>query len=484
MKITQTGQSDGAYARYEKERIAHWDNLACKVDSWRGWGSYYHKRLKQVYGFLVPSGKKIIEIGCAQGDLLAALKPAVGVGVDFSGEMIKRAKQRHPKMRFIQADAHKLDIKETFDVIVLSDIVNDLWDVELLLEQVRHLSTPRTRLIINLYSRVWELPLIIAQRLGLARGNLAQNWLAPDDIVNLLDLTGFEVIRHWQEMLLPLPIPILSALFNRYIAKIWPFRLMALTNFIMARPLSERSPSEKEPTVSIVVPARNEAGNIPEIFTRTPELGRWTELLFVEGHSRDDTYKAIETAISKHPERKCKLLRQKGKGKGDAVRLGFEEAGGDILMILDADLSTAPEDMRRFYEALRLGKGEFINGVRLVYPREKGAMRFLNFLGNKFFTLAFSWLMGQHVKDTLCGTKVLSKADYDQIAANRSYFGDFDPFGDFDLLFGAAKSGLKIVDMPIRYRERTYGTTNIQRWRHGWLLLKMVVFGARRIKFI
>jgi glycosyltransferase involved in cell wall biosynthesis len=213
-------------------------------------------------------------------------------------------------------------------------------------------------------------------------------------------------------------------------------------------------------------------------------MGRRTEIVFVEGHSNDGTYETIQREMAARPDWQCKVLRQAGKGKGDAVRLGFRQASGDILMILDADLTVSPEDLPRFYEALCSEKGEFINGVRLVYPLEKEAMRFFNFLGNKFFSLAFSWLLGQPIKDTLCGTKVLWKKHYDLIAQNRSYFGDFDPFGDFDLLFGAAKLNLKIVEVPIRYQERTYGETNIRRWSHGWLLLKMVVFALRRIKFV
>ena len=192
----------------------------------------------------------------------------------------------------------------------------------------------------------------------------------------------------------------------------------------------------------------------------------------------------IQRTISAHPERRCSLFQQKGKGKGDAVRLGYEHASGDVLMILDADLTVPPEDLPRFYNALECGQAEFVNGVRLVYPMEKEAMRFANLLGNKFFSLAFSWLLGQPVKDSLCGTKVLWKQDYLRIAANRHVFGDFDPFGDFDLLFGAARLNLKIIDLPIRYRERTYGATNIERWKHGVLLLRMVLFAASKIKFI
>ncbi|HNS91113.1 MAG TPA: glycosyltransferase family 2 protein, partial [Deltaproteobacteria bacterium] len=233
----------------------------------------------------------------------------------------------------------------------------------------------------------------------------------------------------------------------------------------------------------VVVPARNEEGNIEEIFRRTPEMGAGTELIFVEGGSGDDTCGAIERAMKAHPQRRSSFLRQTGTGKGDAVRLGFAHATGDILMILDADMTVPPEDLPRFYDAIVSGRGEFINGVRLVYPMEKQAMRYLNLVGNKFFSLAFSWLLGQPVKDTLCGTKVLSRENYERIAANRSYFGDFDPFGDFDLLFGAAKQNLKIVEMPVRYRQRLYGDTNIDRWRHGVILLRMVLFAMRRIKF-
>jgi glycosyltransferase involved in cell wall biosynthesis len=236
--------------------------------------------------------------------------------------------------------------------------------------------------------------------------------------------------------------------------------------------------------VSVIIPARNEAGNIPQIFEQTPEMGSGTELVFVEGHSTDNTYEAIEYQMATYPDRDSRLVRQAGVGKGDAVRLGFEKAKGDILMILDADLTVAPEDLIKFYEVLRSGRGEFINGVRLVYPMENEAMRFFNLIGNKFCSFAFSWLFGQSVKDTLCGTKALWKSEYELIVSNRAYFGDFDPFGDFDLLFGAAKLGLKIVDMPVRYRARAYGKTNIRRWKHGALLLRMMLFATRRIKFV
>ncbi len=464
---------------YQQTRLAHWDAIAKKRDHWNGMGRWYHRRLEDIYRYLVSPGQRVLEIGCGLGNLLASLQPAHGVGVDFSPEMIARAKKKHPQLEFHQLDAHDLaSLDGKFDAIILSDTVNDLWDVQRALEQARRFCLPHTRLILNFYSHLWQLPLAIVQSLNLASPMLRQNWLTREDIDNMLRLAGFESIRSSQEVLWPLP---LGGLADRYLVKLWPFREFALSNFVIARPAP---PPVDNPSVSVVIAARNEAGNIKNIFERVPKMGSRTEIVFVEGHSRDNTYETIEREISLHPATPSLLFRQTGIGKADAIRLGFEKATGDILMILDADLTVPPEDLPRFYDAIVSGKGEFINGVRLVYPMEKEAMRTLNFIGNKLFSLTFSWLLGQPIKDTLCGTKVLWREDYAKIAANRSYFGDFDPFGDFDLIFGAAKLNRKIIDLPIRYRDRTYGTTNISRWKHGLLLLRMVVFAARRIKFV
>jgi SAM-dependent methyltransferase len=487
MKTNSAIKPDDQVARrYQQKRMANWDLVARKGDQWKWMGGFYHQRLIHYYTLLVPPGLRVIEIGCAGGDLLAALKPREGVGVDFSEEMIRKASRKYPQHRFIKADAQDVSLNETFDIIVLSDLVNDLWDVQTVLERLQALTHSRTRLILNTYNRLWEMPLVLAQRMGLSNPRLDQNWLTVEDMANLFTLTGYTIIQHRQEILLPVYIPLISDLANRFMVKLWPFSWGALTHFIVAQPASDpkqvRLP--EEPVVSVIVPARNESGNISEIFERTPEMGRGTELIFVEGHSQDDTYEAIERTRAQFPRRPCKVFKQTGQGKGDAVRLGFAQAGGEILMILDADLTVPPETLPRFYEALVSGKGEFVNGVRLIYPMEDQAMRFFNMVGNKFFSLAFTWLLGQPLKDTLCGTKVLWRNDYERIAANRSFFGDFDPFGDFDLLFGAARLNLKIIDLPVRYRERRYGTTNINRWSHGWLLLKMVLFAARRIKFI
>lgn len=478
--MEQRPDIDPAETTYRQARSQHWDRVAKKRDSWTGWGGAYHARLREIYRLLVSPGRRVLEIGSGFGDLLGCLSPSRGVGIDFSVEMVKRAQARHPDCEFFLADAHDLSgVEGPFDIIIFSDTLNDLWDVQAALAEVRRLSLPSTRLIINFYSGLWQLPLALAQAVDAASPMLPQNWLTPEDARNMLRLAGFEAIRSWQEILWPLP---LGGLANKVLVRLWPFHELALSNFIVARP--EAIPVRDLPSVSVVIPARNEAGNIGPIFRRTPRLGEDTELIFVEGHSRDDTYATIEREIAAHPEVRSCLLRQEGVGKADAVRLGFAHAAGDILMILDADLTVRPEDLPRFYEALCSGRGEFINGVRLVYPMEERAMQGLNLLGNKLLSLVFSWILGQPIKDTLCGTKILWREHYQRIAANRAFFGEFDPFGDYDLIFGAAKLNLKIVDLPIRYRERTYGRTNISRWRHGILLFRMVAVAARKLKFV
>ncbi len=472
---------------FRKVRSQHWDRVARKMDHWQGWGGYYHQRIKEVYKFLVLPGQKILEIGCGQGDLLASLNPEIGVGVDFSPAMIERAKNKYPHLKFLLFDAHDLEIEEKFDIIILSDTINDLWDVQKVLERITCLSTPRTRLIINMYSNLWQPLVLLGQKLNLAKPTLTQNWLTVEDLTNLFYLADFEIIKRWEEVLMPVRIPYLSTFFNRYLVKILPFNFFAFTSFIIARPRPSNGQRVSNPLCSVIIPARNEEGNIPKIFEKIQESKTDfpTEFIFVEDHATDNTFPAIKEMIEKHDNFNCKLFRvASGSGKCEAIRLGFEKAKGEILIILDADMSVSISDLPRFYEALLYQKAEFVNGVRLVYPKEKKSMRFINLLGNKFFSLAFSWLLGQPIKDTLCGTKCFWKTDYELMSKNRGYFGNFDPFGDFELLFGAQKLNLKIVDMPIRYQDRTYGKTNIRRWKHGWLLIKMVVFAARRLKFI
>ena len=381
-------------------------------------------------------------------------------------------------------EAEHITLDRKFDVIILSNLLGFLDDVEVVLEQLLPLCTPRTRIIVNYYNRLWEPLIRLAESVGLKRRTPEQNWLSDSDVENLLFLSGFDVYRRNGAMLLPLRIPLLSWLMNRIVAHLPLIGSLSLNRYIFARPVPDEPDWQRRYSVTVVVPARNESGNIRTAVERIPDMGRHTEIIFVEGNSTDDTWQTIQAVRDEYAGRRdIRIMQQDGRGKGDAVRKAYAAASGDILMILDADLTVPPEDLPKFYKAIATGKGEFINGVRLVYPMEDRAMRGLNIIGNHFFSRLFSWILESPVKDTLCGTKVMFRRDYLKLAEGRKFFGDFDPFGDFDLLFGAFKLNLKIVDLPIRYRERHYGTTNISRFRHGLLLLKMSAFAASKIRF-
>jgi SAM-dependent methyltransferase len=443
----------------------------------------YRALLAHYYNLLIPAGASVLEIGCGSGDLLARLRAGRKVGIDLSVTQIAAARAQVPDAHFFVQAGELLDSAELggpFDLIIISDTLNLAADVQRLFERLHPVSHADTRLLVNFQNTLWRPLLSLARLCGLKAPQPQNSWLASSDVLNLLRLGGWDPISRHGRILVPFAALGLGTLINRWLAPL--LQWFCLTIFLVAR--RETSGPRPPLTVSVVIPARNEAGNIAAAVARMPAMGAGVELIFVEGHSRDETWAEIQRVAAAHPDRRIKILQQTGRGKGDAVRAGYAVATGEVLMILDADLTMPPEELPKFYAVIASGRAEFANGVRLVYPMDEKAMQFLNLCANKAFGLIFTWLIGQPVKDTLCGTKVLTRAHYDRIAANRAYFGDFDPFGDFDLLFGAARQSLKIADVPIRYRERTYGTTNIQRWRHGWLLLQMVLFAARKLKFV
>lgn len=460
------------------------DHYASLVERWRRRNRGYHAALESIARHYVPAGARVLEVGSGAGDLLAATYPSVGVGLDISEAMVRLASGKYPHLRFLQMPAESLDLGgEKFDYIILSDLVGLLYDIRLVLDRVRVACHRHTRIIINWYSRAWQPVLALAERLGLKYPQPLLNWTTPEDICNLLHLSGFEVVRLRRHILAPKRVPLLTAAANRVLAHLPLLSAFCLSNWIVARPL-DLDDRRSEFSVSVICPCRNEAGNIGEIAARLPALGAHTELIFVEGHSRDETLEQCHLAARRHSEKDIKVLVQEGRGKGDAGRLGFSKATGDILMILDADLSLAPEDLPQFYEALASGKADLANGSRLVYAMDPKAMRFLNLLANRLFAVLFSRLTGQHVKDSLCGTKVLWREDYERLARDRAYFGELDPYGDFDLLFGAAKLNMKIVDVPVRYRQRVYGATNLSRFAGGYVLLKVCLVAAVKLFFV
>jgi ubiquinone/menaquinone biosynthesis C-methylase UbiE len=459
----------------------YFDQLAPNYSAYRKRFTYYFKEIRNYNQFFISPTDSVLEIGCGVGTLIGSLGNKNRTGIDISEIMIQNAKQMHPDVNFLVMDAEQLNLSEKYDVVLLSNVLGYLEDIQVVLEQVQKVCHPQTKVIITNYNYVWEPILKLGEIFGLKKKSPIQNWLSNKDILNFLNLSGFDGYKSIRRMLIPINIPIISWFFNKYIAHMPLINHFCINQYFFAKP--DMSIGENY-TTSVVIPARNESGNIEDAILRTPKFGKEVEIIFIEGNSTDDTWDKIQEIAEKYKDsHNIKIGQQSGKGKGDAVRKGYDMATGDILMILDADLTVPPEDLPKFYDALVSGKGEFINGCRLIYPMEKEAMRFLNTLGNKFFSLVFSWLLNQPIKDTLCGTKVLFKKDYLKIAANRDFFGEFDPFGDFDLLFGAYKLNLKIIDLPIRYRERTYGDTNISRFRHGVILLRMWLYACKKIKF-
>jgi hypothetical protein len=440
----------------------------------------YRGVLAHYYGLLIPPDASVLEVGCGSGELLGRIRAARKVGVDLSEKQVDRARARCPDAEFHVQAGETLSLGERFDFIILSDTLNFAADVQLLLERLHGVSHPATRLIANFPSGLWRPVFAAAVALGLKTPTPHGNWLSNRDVASLMELADWQSLVVQPRILWPGSGLGIGSFLNRWIAPVVPW--FCMTVFCVGRSSRERKTGPL--TVSVVIPARNESGNIEAAVRRTPDMGAGTEIIFVEGNSTDDTWEVIQRVAKDHPSRRIKVMQQPGKGKGDAVRTGFAAAEGDLFMILDADLTVPPEELPKFYEAVANGRAEFANGSRLVYPMDKAAMQFLNMCANKVFGILFTWILGQPLKDTLCGTKVLRRPDYERIVANRAYFGDFDPFGDFDLLFGAARLNMRILDVPVRYKERTYGTTNIHRWKHGWLLLRMLGFAARKLKFV
>ena len=470
----ETRAPDPNYA----EIAQFYDAFAEQEDAWLERTGGYHSLVRSIYRSLVPAGQRVLEIGCGRGDLLAALEPSRGLGIDVSPGMIAAAQARHPELEFACEAGEQLRRDETFDYVIFSDLVPYVDDLQVLFARIAEHCHPRSRIILNTYSNVWRPLLASLSFLGLRPERPIRNWVAPRDLANLAELAGWELVAERKEMLLPVRIPLLSWLANGILARLPGPRALALTHWIVARP---RAGDDLEYGVSVIVPCRNEAGSIPAIVERVPDMGRATEIIFVEGGSTDRTRQRIREEIARRPDRDLSLIVQSGKGKHNAVREGFAAAKHDVLMILDGDLTVAPEDLTKFYEAIVTGRGELINGMRLVYGMERGAMRFLNMVGNQFFAWLLSFVLGQYVKDTLCGTKVLHRDDYERLARQQRDLLDRDPYGDFVLLLGAALLGLKVSNIPVRYGARIYGDTNIQRFSGGRMLFKLALAGYRRI---
>lgn len=436
---------------------------------------HYHADIQEFTKHVIPPRASVLEIGAKGGELLSALPNKNSIGVVFD--------EYKGSTRKNLIDLKKLKrLKKKYDYILVNHVFSHIDNIQDFVSSLKKNMHNDTKVIVLHFNYFWKPILDVLESMELILPYKSEpNWLSSLQIENIFNLEGFEKIKNGNRFLLPLNIKPVSVYVNKYLSPLPLLNRLCLTGYSIFK-LNEK---RKEKSVSIIIPARNEAGHMNGVVKKIPIFSKNQEIIFVEGHSTDDTYEVIEQEIKKNKgPMRLRLFKQKGKGKGDAVRLGFEKAKGEMLMILDADLTVDPKDLPKFYNAIVENKADFVMGSRLVYPMEKLAMRSLNILGNHFFSVVFSFLLDQKITDTLCGTKVLLKRDYEKIAKNRKFFGDFDPFGDFDLIFGAAKLNMKIIEIPIRYKERVYGTTNISRFTHGWLLLKMVTFAAKKIKFV
>lgn len=458
-----------------------------QLEKWRNRNLYYYKDLETLCQFFVPTHSKVLELGSGLGYLLEAVKPAYGLGIDISEIAVETSREKFPQLDFQVEDAEEISLNQTFDYVLLANTVSYIQNVQRAFQNLQKSCNPSTQIILTYHNPAWEPILKFATLIGQRMPLPELNWLSFEDVENLLNLSGFEVVYHGKRLLFPKALPIVSWIFNRVLAPLPLVNRLCLNEYVVARPHPGAAIIQNQvraATCSVIVPARNEAGNIENAITRMPRLGSHTEIIFIEGHSTDGTWDEIQRVQAKYGDRwDIKIAQQTGKGKGNAVRQGFEMATGDVFIILDSDLTVRPEDLVYFFEAIASGYCEMANGCRLVYPVSKIEMPLLNRMANRFFAWLLSYLLNTRIKDSLCGTKAMSRNNYSRLVANRSYFGDFDPFGDFDLLFGAAKLGLKIKDIPVRYVPREYGSSNIQHVKEGLNLFKMCLYAAKKIKF-
>jgi len=465
----------------------HLSKIAARRESWINRNRYYYRLVNRLLCFLVEPQKKVLSVRCGPGNLLAAVRPAVGKGIDICSDIVEIARQRSPSLEFAVAFpdkeefSHAFEKNEKFDYI-LFDEVGDTVDVLQALRNFRPLCERHTRLLITTYNHLWEPLVTLAEWTGMKVPRTEQNWLSTSDIRNLLKLAGFEALGTHRIVLLPKYVPLLSGLLNSLCARLPVLSRLCMTQVIVARMLPPLIPRDRL-SVSVIVPCKNEKGNIEDAVRRIPALARETEIIFCDDQSTDGTVEEVLRMQSLYPEKTIHLEHGPGVCKSRNVWTGFNSAGGDVLMILDADLTTIPEELPHFVDVIASGQAEFVNGSRLVYPVPKGAMNATNMLGNKFFSVAFTYLLGQPVKDTLCGTKVLWKTDWVRIKPMLGSWGTEDRWGDYELLFGAAKLNLKILDLPVHYQERIYGTTKMTKvFRNGLVMLKMCWHGFLKLK--
>jgi len=470
-------------ARKNQIRSAY-DRLVPVRSRWIRKNWYYYRELIRLLKFFSEPEGDFLQIGCGNGYLLARIPGNFRLGIDLSPGMVQEACRLYPDLDIQVGDIEDSSGPEQkFDYILMVNVVGDIVDVQLAFDHVRKYCHPYSRIVIVYYNYLWEPLVKVATAFRLKIKEPIQNWLSAPEIENLLYLSGFETVKKDNFLIFPKYLPGISFILNRLIARLPLINRLCLLNFIVARPRPLPRPEESY-SCSVIVPCKDEVGNIENLLTRVPEMGKGTEIIFVDDKSTDGTGGEVKRVQEKYPQKNVVLVDGPGRGKFEAEKVGFDQATGDILMILDADATVMPEELPRFFWALARGDGDFINGCRLVYDMEKQAMRLLNIIGNKAFSLVFSYLLSLRIKDTLCGTKAFFRRDYHRMKKYFGYFGDYDRWGDFNLLFSASKLNMKITEVPVHYAERIEGESKMnRRFSHGWLMLRMCWVAARRLKF-
>ncbi|MBI5642246.1 MAG: glycosyltransferase [Deltaproteobacteria bacterium] len=460
-----------------------YEKIADIREKWIDRNRYFYNKLSSFLNFIIEPGKKILLFRSELGQLLPNISPASALGVDICQKMVSFAKRKYPQFRFKCADPEDIELDEKFDYIVFYSL-GDIIDIEKAFINAGAGASVDTRLIVINYNYLWRPLVFMAEKIGWKVPQPTQNWLNIPVIENILYLSGYEVVKKYHQVLFPVGVPILSWFLNDAVAKLPFIKNLCFLQIVVAKKIAAM-PAERKYSVSVIVPCKNEKGNVEDAVRRIPEMGKGTEIIFCDDKSTDGTVEEIKRMMALYPEKNIKVVPGPGICKAKNVWTGFDAASGDILMILDADLTVIPEELPYFYNAIAEGRGEFINGSRMIYPMQDQAMRTLNIIGNKFFSLSFSYLLGQRLTDTLCGTKVLWRKDWPRVKALLGSWGVSDRWGDYELIFGAAKLHLKIVEVPVHYLERVYGETKMtKRLQNGLVMLRMCVAALKKFKFV
>ncbi len=473
----------GFLDKQKEAKLAFYEAQIPERQVWIGKNKYFYNQVSRILKKLILPNSRVLQVLSDFGDILAALDTKEGVGIDNRPSAVSIAEKRYPDLKFFYQEPEKIELKGKFDYIFMINAAEIILDLQTFFHNLQRVCASHTRLICITYNILWEPLAALTEFLGMKLKHPTGNWVSSFDLENILYLTGYQTIKTYKTLLMPYNLPVLSNLLNGFVGRLPVFQNLNFLEVTVARPIRDRS--KEKFSISVVIPCKNELGNVQPAVERIPDMGKHTEIIFTDDKSTDGTGDEVKRMQTLYPDKDIKLYEGPAKGKAQNVWTGFDQAEGDILMILDADLTVAPEELPNFLEPIQKGIGEFVNGSRMIYPMERQAMRIANIFGNKFFSYAFTFLLGQKVKDTLCGTKVLFRKDYERIKYFRKIWGDFDKWGDYELLFGASKLHLKIVDLPVHYRDRTYGETKMtKRFQNGLRMLVMCLKAWRYVKYL